>query len=111
MNKNDKTFESAMRRDFESGSLKFSSDYVSKAHLFEASSKWAKEDQRLIRASIRPGGNDQHALDFLYNTENLPESSKKGSTLHKIFKPAFEKLLGGDYMVGWDYGSPTYVVK
>lgn len=111
MNKIMNTFEKAKVEDLESGSLKFSSDYVSRKQLFEAVSKWAESDVRVLRASIRPGGNSQYALDFSYDTADVPESDKRGATLHKIFKPTFEKLLGGDYMVGWDYGSATYIVK
>ncbi len=113
MNKNEKAFESSKEKNFFSGALKFSSDYVSKAELFDAASRWTAADKNVLRVSIRQGGTDQHALDFMYDLSGLSNSQcpKGSSVLGMVFKPAFKEYLGGDYMIGWDCGQPTYIVK
>ncbi len=109
MSKND--FKDCRVEDLESGSLKFSTDYVSTQLLFEAAEKWITEDPNVQSLSIRIGGAGQLALDFRYDTSNEPDNRKRGATLNKIFKPFFTEYFGDDYMVGWDYSSPTTIVK
>lgn len=104
-------FEKSIHQDIESGTLKFSRNFVSTFQLFTAAKKWVETDDRVLSAAIRPGGSNQNALDFRYNTEGLQDSKKKGSSLHEIFKPFFEQELGDDYLIGWDFGSETVIIK
>ena len=106
-----KSFEEATAQDLQSGCLKFSSDYVSKAQLYVAAVEWAKTDERVLSASIRGGGGNSHALDFRYDVSGLDKDVHKGGSLEKIFKPFFSKQLGADHMKGWDYSIPTVIVK
>lgn len=106
-----KSFENAKQEDLNSGSLKFSVDFVSNFKLFEVATDWLKTDERVKALAIRSGGGNQIALDFRYDTSGLPRGQRRGNTLDKLFKPYFKEKLGGDYMIGWDYGSPTIVIK
>jgi hypothetical protein len=105
-------FEEARGEDVHAGAIKFSTDYVSKLTLFEAVTKWIEEDKNVLKAVIRGGGGDQIALDFIYDASSIKEDSKKGGRLlDAVLKPVFERLLGADYMRGWDFSGHAVVVK
>lgn len=106
------SFEEAIARGetIVSGTLKFSTDYVSTFLLYQATLEWINSDKNLISASIRGGGSAQKALDFKYDMKNV-KGIKAEAALHKIFVPFFKEKLGGDYIKGWDYSSDTILIK
>lgn len=106
-----KSFEEATNENLQSGCLKFSSDYVSKAQLYAAATDWVQSDERVKLASIRGGGGGSHALDFRYDVSGLDKDMQKGASLEKIFKKFFKEKLGDDYIKGWDYSIPTVMIK
>ncbi len=106
-----KNFEEAKDSTMQSGSLKFDLDYVSTKQVYEAAQKWAESDSNLLLVSVRGGGSNQAAVDFRYLAPELAEGLSGGTLLHSKFKPFFEKVLGGDYIKGWDYANPTYIIK
>jgi hypothetical protein len=106
-----KDFKEAKDENLQSGVLKFSVDYVSTNELYKAVSKWVESDKRVLAASIRGGGSNQHAVDFRYDTSELSEDRKDGNVLYTVFKPFFKEYFGEDYLLGWDYASPTIIVK
>jgi hypothetical protein len=111
MKQENKSYEEAKQANIDSGSLKFSTDYVSTKQLYDTVCEWVNSDERVHLASIRIGGSGQHAVDFRYNIKGLPEDSIRGNLKDKVFRPFFERSLGGDYLVGWDHSTPTIIVK
>lgn len=111
MDKSKEAFLKATKPDLQSGALKFETDFVSKFEIYNAVAKWAKEDERLLHATIRHGGDGQIAVDFLYQTEGLPKEKRGGKSLNTLFKPYFQNALGGDYLTGWDYSDNAIRVK
>lgn len=106
-----KAFEDARNDDLSSGSLKFTATYVSVFQLYQAAKNWVEKDNRVLSASIRVGGKNQHALDFRYDLQGLPEKLRGGQTLEKVFKPFFQEEFGDDYLTGWDHSNPTFIIK
>lgn len=104
-------FKDKRQKDLQSGCLKFSTDYVSTQQLFEAAEKWAESDKNVLALAMRQGGHGQIALDFKYDTTDADDDSKRGRSLDMIFKAFFTEYFGNDYMVGWDFSSPTTIVK
>lgn len=99
-------FDKATREDLHSGSLKFTTSYISKMQLYEAVKTWVNEDPKVISAVVRDSG-EHHAVDFIYDRTDL----KYKSLLHDYFKPYFKSLLGDDFLLAWSLATPVTVVK
>ena len=94
-----------------SGSLKFSTDYVSKQQVYEAISQWVKDDSHVLLAVIRTGGDEQIAVDFRYDGSDMQGERGLGSKMISFFKEYFLPKLGDKSVVGWDFSSDAIVVK
>ena len=106
-------FEKSRSEKIFSGCVKFSRSYVSDFQLFIAAKKMVETIPNVTRASIRGGGSNQVALDFAYDFSVDGEKAKINfeEVLYKKLQPFFAEVLGGDYMLGWDFANPTTVVK
>ena len=104
------SYENSKNDSLLSGSLRFSTQYVSYFQLYKAVTEWIKEDKNVVAAAIRGGGHGLMVLDFRYDLSEMSMDEQK-AILHTVLKPVFKEKLGGDFMPSWDYSTSTNIVK
>lgn len=87
-----------------SGSVKISTDYVSKFKLVDACFKIAEKHPEFLQLRVRAGGGGDLAIDFLMEGENMDSGFKH---IQKVLK----EYLGDDYMNGYDMARGVVVIK
>ncbi len=92
------------------GTFKFSTEFISIFDLYSASKKLV-EDDRFEMLSIRASGQNLLAMDIRFNPKDLKPENAYHIFTHDIFKPFFEKELGGDYITWWELHDSAYVIK
>lgn len=101
---------SKARKFLITGTFKFSTEFISTFDLYKAAEKFAK-DERVEMLSIRASGQNNLALDIRFNPGELELDSGYHVFTYEIFKPFFEKELGGDYSTWWELHDTAYVVR
>lgn len=102
--------EENLKPDYYSGTIKFSTDYISKIQLVEACKKIADKNSAFIQLKVRTGGGSDIAVDLLFDSALLPEQELRGAGVNYL-REIFTQYLGGDYLKSYDLGNMTVVVK
>ncbi len=92
------------------GMWKFSNK-ISTKDLGEVAAEWAKSDANYVQLYIRKVSKDQMGIGFTYI---LPGTDADRKTAHDTYfdrTTDFLKRKFGNDLVGWDVGSPVWVIK
>jgi hypothetical protein len=90
--------------EYFSGSVKISTDYVSKFKLVDACFKIAEKHPEFLQLRVRAGGGGDLAIDFLMEGEDMDSGLKH-------IKNVLQEFLGDDYIKGYDMARGVVVIK
>lgn len=90
--------------EYFSGSVKISTDYVSKFKLVDACFKIAEKHPEFLQLRVRVGGGGDLAIDFLMEWKD----EKSG---FKHIQQILKEYLGDDYIKGYDMARGVVIIK
>lgn len=96
-------------KNYAMGMWKFN-DKISIKELTEVAKRWATEDPDYLQLYVRKCSKDQYGVGFTYKLKE----EKSGSGQHdEYFRQTsdFLKRKFGNDLVGWDLGSPVWIIK
>ncbi|HZZ99446.1 MAG TPA: hypothetical protein VFK07_01920 [Candidatus Paceibacterota bacterium] len=76
--------------------------------MIEVAKKWA-EDPKYLQLYIRKCSKDQHGIGFMYEYSHPPVQGQHAEYMDPV-SDALKRQFGNN-LVGWDVGSPTWVIK